>query len=121
MDSVPDKNKVPYKRLTPDELSEEGALQLAAAIAREAVMDYDLALKSGNDLMKEHCERFFLSAYFSNLTGLNGRAVIDKARREAKKDLEKEKKETEKDETDLATIRRRNEYKEALLLRRMQE
>lgn len=76
-----DDQRVPYKRITIDEISDEGALNLAGAIVREEVVAYEGALRSGRKESIEIHEKFFKSRYFSNLTGLNGQAIIDKVKR----------------------------------------
>lgn len=54
-----------YKRLTADDLNDEGCLMLVCEICREAAANYRVK------------RNFFLSEYFYKLTGLNGRSVLE--------------------------------------------
>lgn len=82
--------RIPYKRITFEELDDEGVLQLAGAIAHEAVEDYKLAWKQNYQISIDSCEKFFRSEYFHVLTGLSGDAIIRQARRDAMKEMEEE-------------------------------
>ena len=68
-------------------LDEEGCLRLTEALVRLAVEDYlrarrCLPCRSARKRITE-IEDFFLSEHFRDLTGLNGRAVLQLVRREA--------------------------------------
>ena len=69
---------------------EQGCLCLARAVVVQAVKDCFDALRipdpDGNDLRRlRDLERFFLSASFRRLTGLDGPALLRGIRKEAKK------------------------------------
>ena len=74
-----------YKRLTADDLNDEGCLMLVCEICREAAADYIQARdnyrrKPGDNRAAANYRvkrNFFLSEYFYKLTGLNGRAVLE--------------------------------------------
>ena len=74
-----------YKRLTADDLNDEGCLMLVCEICREAAADYlqaKAALNRHPDDKRAQANykvkrNFFLSEYFYGLTGLNGRAVLE--------------------------------------------
>lgn len=66
-----------YQRITLEELDETGAVRLIEGIVEQAARDYRRAKKIGAKWLKKDCEKFFKSAYFERLTGLNGRAVVE--------------------------------------------
>ena len=66
-----------YQRITLEELDETGAQRLVEGIVTQAARDYRRAKKLGAKGMKRDCVRFFRSAYFERLTGLDGRAVVE--------------------------------------------
>ena len=61
---IASKDRIPYKRLTKDELNEDGMMNLIGGICREALYDYIRAVKAGNQSMMESGERFFRGHYF---------------------------------------------------------
>ena len=70
-------------------LNEEGCLRLAEALVKLAAEDYlrawrCLPCRSARKRIGE-IEEFFLSEHFTGLTGLDGRAILNIVRREAKK------------------------------------
>lgn len=66
----------------------DGCIELAAAIVKQAMSDYKAALK-GNckeaSRTKKECERFFLSDYGQMLTAGNGERIIEMCKEEVKK------------------------------------
>ena len=80
-----------YVRLTPDDLCAEGVQNLTEAIVKKAADDWReaVAARIRGNVVLEHsrmqtdCERFFLSDWFFELTGLNGRVVLQKLKKEA--------------------------------------
>ena len=82
--------KKPYKRITKEELSDEGVLNLVGAIVHAEVLDYEHACRSGNKSLMASNEKFFRSKYFHNLTGLDGQAIIDMVRRKVQKEKDDE-------------------------------
>lgn len=65
----------------------EGYVQIAAAIVKQAMTDYKAALKcEGKRAMKtrKECERFFLSEYGQMLSAGSGERIIEKCREEVK-------------------------------------
>lgn len=95
-----------YKRLTLDELSDEGTINLIGAIMHQAMHDYKNAIKRHNP--KKSYEDFFRSEHFSNLTHLNGDYIIKETQRIAMEELEEEK---EKMESNLPRKRNRKKKK----------
>lgn len=80
-----------YERLTPDDICEQGMQNLTEAIVKRAADDWQEAVKAqkrGNTVQchsrtRAECERFFLSDWFYELTGLNGRVVLKMLKKEA--------------------------------------
>ena len=78
-----------YKRITHDELDPCGCLNLVAAVVHKAAKDWRAAMRyearthaQKRSALRSDCERFFESEYFHGLTGLDGKAVLEKLRRE---------------------------------------
>lgn len=79
-----------YVRLLPEDLHPEGIQNLKEAILKRAADDWREAVKirlGGNCMNcfgreQQECERFFLSEWFFFLTGLNGRIILVKLRKE---------------------------------------
>ena len=78
-----------YKRLTLEEFTPDGADRLVKAIVVKAVQDYTIGLRSelkhpkrGASLMRVQAERFFISNWFNMLTGLNGKIIVRKLKKE---------------------------------------
>lgn len=79
--------KVPngYKRITKESLNDEGCLNLLEAYVGSLAEDYRTAIKVfiSNKKDKKSYEalinirNMFLSDYFSDLTGLDGKAIIE--------------------------------------------
>lgn len=77
------------------QICDEGALDLLAGIIRLATQDWKNARRSLRrrpysakaviyEAEIKECERFFRSAYFSKMTGINGEAFIRMLREEEK-------------------------------------
>lgn len=65
-------------------LDDQGCNRLVRAIVTRAVQDWRIARRRlrkypNNEVQKEimaDCERFFMSAYFTNLTGMDGKEFM---------------------------------------------
>lgn len=55
---------------------------LANAIVMQAVKDYQKALKYNDTAVKNECERFFRSDWFTFLTDVDGEIIIQQVQRE---------------------------------------
>ena len=75
-----------YKRITAKEINTDGAVLLIGAVIKIAAEDYRKALLDDQTSLQEECERFFLGRYFESLTDLNGQALVEKIRRDTKKE-----------------------------------
>ena len=76
-----------YRRLTLDEMDERGCQHLIEGIVERAADDYRNArmrerLTNHKSLVAEECARFFRSAWFEMLTGLDGEVVIEQLEKE---------------------------------------
>lgn len=66
-------------------ISENGYINLAAAIVLQAVKDYRKGLRQKNPGRRLECERFFHSKWFTVLTDIDGGYLIKKLREEKNK------------------------------------
>lgn len=71
-----------YKRIQPEEISDEGALNLVAGIVSQAVYDWKKAVQNKARGTRMECERFFRSPWFTTLTGLDGKAALRDLKRQ---------------------------------------
>ena len=78
-----------YQRMVYEQFDDDGARNLAEAVVKRAALDWvesvrcQIRHKSAEPgKMRIDTEHFFLSGYFYVLTGLNGRWVLDKLKRQ---------------------------------------
>ena len=76
-----------YKRITMDELDDNGMIALIGAVIKTAAEDYRKAILRENNARMKECERFFLGKYFHSLTNLDGQAMIEKIRRDTRREI----------------------------------
>lgn len=73
-----------YKRITLEELNDQGVYNLVEGIVDRAARDWrEYAHKNTPECQwqRMRIERFFRSQYFHGLTGLNGEAVLNQLKR----------------------------------------
>ena len=85
-----------YKRLTIDDLDNDGFLNLINKIIKDEVDFYKESIKKKLWSSQRSFERFFMSEYFRALTNIDGNYIIRKTREIAEQELEEERKEQEK-------------------------
>lgn len=71
---------------------DEGYIDLAAAIVKQAMTDYKAALKDDGKKAKKtrmKCESFFLSKYGQMLSAGNGELIIEMCKKEVEAETEK--------------------------------
>lgn len=85
-----------YHRIKLEELNDDGVINLISRVVSDSVDDYKTAIKHNSKDWMDSMERFFMSKYFSNLTGLNGSDVISTAKRMAEEEMEELKENPDK-------------------------
>lgn len=76
-----------YERITPEKIHPEGAQALVEGIVEKAAKDWRDGVKHERKTgkrsgVRQECERFVRSDWFTTLTGLDGRYVLRKLEKE---------------------------------------